>query len=181
MNYHPSPKLLVGLTRNSTCFRTLSLLHCAKAPGTYIEVQHTLCPSLAFELSTFKTPILLAWMFISGQEVLLLCFCTRNLCQTQEPLCLQSSPINHPEPSLPDQPLSYGLWLTLPWNSAWIPLLTGALQALTSSQEQGNLPFALLLKTSSLSLLSLQDTRHNLSLRAIVFHSLCILHRCKPS
>lgn len=105
-----------------------------------------------------KTPVLCLWMYISGLEVLLLCFWARYLCHSQGPLYLLSRPTNHTEPSLPDQPGAHHLLLILPSNSAWIPFLTGALQVLISSQDVGNPPFASLLKTPALALLSLQDT-----------------------
>lgn len=101
-------------------------------------------------------------MYISGQEGLLLCFRAGNLYHGQEPLYLPSSPTSCTEPSLPDQPGAHHLLLTRPSNSAWIPLLTGALQALISSQDGGKLPFAFLPQTPALALLSPQDTCHNI-------------------
>ena len=68
----------------SSVWDSLNLLHCAKVLRTYTEALHTLHIS-GHKIFTSKPPILLVWMFISAQEVLLLFFCARNLCQTLNP------------------------------------------------------------------------------------------------
>lgn len=75
------------------------------ALGTYTEVLHAFCPSLAAEVITPKTPS---------------SFTVRRFCsfasvpgifaKPENPCVLQSSPSSHTEASLPDQP-----GLTTPW------------------------------------------------------------------
>lgn len=110
----------------------LSLHHCAKAPGTYVEVLHTLWPLMAARYLPLRYPF--SW---SGCSFLVSRFCCFNsvpgILTKSRALCLQASHISH---------------RALPLWSAWVspssvytamdqpglPLLPGAPQALTSSQ-----------------------------------------------
>lgn len=136
-----------------------------------------LCPSLATGAITFKDTHSLSWMYISGQEVLLLCFRAGNLYHGREPLYLPSSPTSCTEPSLPDQPGAHHLLLIQPSNSGWIPLLTGAPQALISSQDGGGGSFPLPSSPKPLPSLSFppRTPAPTSSMTAIVFYGLCIL------
>ena len=142
---------------------------------------HTLHIS-SHKIFTSKPPILLAWMSISAQEVLLLFFCARDLCQTLSPwVCSPVLPATQSPPN-PDQPGSYHFLLTLSWN----------MQGSHSSQEPCGLspprcglrqvyvfhlmkdiscPLALHLKTTPPSLFSLQNNESSFSSTACVFCS----------
>lgn len=94
----------------------LSLHHCAKAPGTYVEVLHTLWPLMAARYLPLRYPF--SW---SGCSFLVSRFCCFNsvpgILTKSRALCLQASRISHTEPSLSDQLGSRHLPFTLPWTS----------------------------------------------------------------
>lgn len=107
-------------------------------------------------------------MFISGQEVLLLCSCARNLCQAQSPcVCSPVPPAIQSPPSLINVGVDHTAHAAM--EHAWIPPLSRAPQALTSSQMWDISPLPFTSKPrSSLSFPSRTT-------RAIVFYSLCVL------
>lgn len=175
-DYNPSLSLLVCQTGRSVWLRTL-FPSCVVQRPQGLKQQYCVLSAHHWPLGQLllRTSILWVRMYISGQEVLLLCFWAQNLCHTQESLYLPCSPMSHTEPSLPDQPGSHHFLLTPPSSRAWIPPLTGALRALSSSQDVGNLPLAFLLKTTALALLFFRTPATTSSMTAIVFYNLRIL------
>ena len=131
---------------------------------------HTLHMS-GHKIFTSKPPILLVWMVISAQEVLLLFFCARNLCQTLSPwVCSPVLPATQSPPSL----ISLGLT-----TSAHTAMEHGTCQGSTPPRspadhllpDVGCLPLALHLRITPLSLFSLQNNESNFSSTACVFCS----------
>ena len=115
-----------------------------------------------------KPPILLVWMVISAQEVLLLFFCARNLCQTLSPwVCSPVLPATQSPPSL----ISLGLT-----TSAHTAMEHGTCQGSSPPRspadhllpDVGCLPLALHLRITPLSLFSLQNKESNFSSTACV-------------
>lgn len=155
---------------------SLSLLHCAKVLGTYTEALHTLHIS-GHKIFTSKPPIL-----ISAQEVLLLFFCARNLCQTLSPwICSLVLPATQSPPFL----INLGL-------TTFCLHCHGTCKGPTPPRSPadyflpnvGCLPLALHLKITPHSLFSLQNNESNFSSTACVFCSVAksqSKHGTKPS